>query len=104
MGKDVLAENVENINISQLEKQVGELVPPPERMSNAMLLNHGNEDDCLEVEEENINVVQRAAVEEGDGSCSGDDDGTGGLPSAKEQLFALAVTKRESASIAEACV
>ena len=99
MSKDVLAENCEGINISQLEKQVAELVPPRQSMSIAMLLNHSNEDDWLEEEEDNINVLQSASVEEGDGSCSGDDDYTGGLPSSKEQLFALAVMKQ----IAEAC-
>ena len=63
-----------------------------------MQCHYRNEDDCLE-EEENINVVQSKSVEEGDGSCNGDDDDTGGLPRAKEQLFSLAVTKQ----IAEAC-
>ena len=39
MGKDVLAENCEDVNLSQPEKQVAELVPPRQRMSIAMLLN-----------------------------------------------------------------
>ena len=64
-----------------------------------MILNHGNEYDCLEKEEENVNVLQNSSVKEGDGSCSGDDDDTSGLPREKEQPFALAVTKQ----IIQAC-
>lgn len=61
MGKEVLAEIFEDVNISQLEKQVRGLVPPRQRMSIARILNHGNEDDFLEEEEENINAVQYKA-------------------------------------------
>ena len=56
MGKDLAAGSFEHENLSQLEKQVAKLVPSRQRISIGMLLNPGDENNCID-EGDDINVV-----------------------------------------------
>lgn len=80
----------------QLEEQVAQLVVPRVRMSIAELLNPMGEDDVQQIttDEELVASIVEEHFGNDNSSAESDDDSADPLPDTKEQLQALAVTKR----------
>ena len=91
------AEENELAMAAELEHQVSGLVAPAQRMSIAELLNPQGENDCLQAmtDEEMVSYILSGIVTDEESPENSDEETNGGaLPGAKEQLQALALTKR----------